>query len=60
MQKPAAVTRPLLPAAALHSVNGIEFHTNWVIAAATPWIGALLAIPDKPANGPRLFLPICS
>lgn len=33
-----------LPAAALHSVHDISINLDWLLAAATPWIGALLAI----------------
>ena len=33
-----------LPAAALHSVHDISVDLEWLLAAATPWIGALLAI----------------
>lgn len=33
-----------LPAAALRSVHGLVLHPDWWLAAATPWIGALLAI----------------
>jgi len=33
-----------LPAAALHSVHDISVNLEWLVAAATPWIGALLAI----------------
>jgi len=33
-----------LPAAALHSVHDISISLSWLIAAATPWIGVLLAI----------------
>lgn len=33
-----------LPAAALHSVHGIEFHPDWWLAAATPWIGVGVAV----------------
>ncbi|HMN86999.1 MAG TPA: AEC family transporter [Bauldia sp.] len=40
-----------LPAAALHSINGVTLRPSWLLAAATPWIGALLAI--------ALFVPLC-
>lgn len=40
-----------LPAAALHSVHGLEFRPDWWLAAATPWMGALLAL--------ALLLPLC-
>ena len=33
-----------LPAAALNSVHGIQFHPDWWLAATTPWIGVVLAI----------------
>jgi predicted permease len=33
-----------LPAAALRSVHELTLHPDWWFAAATPWIGALLAI----------------
>ncbi|MFK8250080.1 AEC family transporter [Ancylobacter terrae] len=33
-----------LPAAALHSVHGLTIADDWWLAAATPWIGAGLAI----------------
>lgn len=33
-----------LPAAALHSVHEISITLGWLLAAATPWIGVLLAI----------------
>lgn len=33
-----------LPAAALHSLQGIEPDARWWFAAATPWIGVLLAV----------------
>ncbi len=33
-----------LPAAALRSVHDLKLHPDWWFAAATPWIGAVLAI----------------
>src|SRR6202012_3266334 len=33
-----------LPAAALRSVHELALHPDWWLAAATPWIGAVLAI----------------
>lgn len=33
-----------LPAAALRSVHDLTLHDDWYLAAATPWMGALLAI----------------
>jgi malate permease and related proteins len=33
-----------LPAAALRSVHNLKLHPDWWLAAATPWIGAVLAI----------------
>jgi malate permease and related proteins len=33
-----------LPAAALRSVHELALHPDWWLAAATPWIGAMLAI----------------
>jgi malate permease and related proteins len=33
-----------LPAAALRSVHDLQLHPDWWLAAATPWIGAALAI----------------
>ncbi len=33
-----------LPAAALRSVHDLKLHPDWWLAAATPWIGAVLAI----------------
>ncbi|MBS0219646.1 MAG: AEC family transporter [Proteobacteria bacterium] len=33
-----------LPAAALRSVHELALHRDWWLAAATPWIGAVLAI----------------
>lgn len=33
-----------LPAAALRSVHDLKLHPDWWLAAATPWIGAFLAI----------------
>lgn len=33
-----------LPAAALNSVHGIQFHPDWWLAAMTPWIGVVLAV----------------
>src|ERR1700759_1096375 len=33
-----------LPAAALRSVHELALHPDWWLAAATPWLGALLAL----------------
>jgi malate permease and related proteins len=33
-----------LPAAALRSVHDLALHPDWWLAAATPWIGAVLAV----------------
>jgi malate permease and related proteins len=33
-----------LPAAALHSVQNLTLSPDWALAAATPWIGAIVAI----------------
>jgi predicted permease len=33
-----------LPATALHSVHNTSFHPEWWLAAATPWIGVLVAV----------------
>ena len=33
-----------LPAAALKSMQGIEMHADWWLAAATPWLGVALAV----------------
>ena len=33
-----------LPAAALRNVHELALHPDWWLAAATPWIGAVLAI----------------
>lgn len=33
-----------LPAAAIRSVHNLTLNDDWLLAAATPWIGALLAI----------------
>lgn len=41
-----------LPAAALRSVHNLSLHDDWLLAAATPWIGALLAI--------ALLVPLCA
>ncbi len=40
----AWVINVALPAAALHSLRGIEPTGRWWLAAATPWIGVVLAI----------------
>lgn len=40
-----------LPAAALRSINNLELKPTWWLAAATPWIGALLAI--------LVIVPVC-
>jgi predicted permease len=40
-----------LPAAALRSVHDLALHPDWWFAAATPWIGAMLAIV--------VIVPIC-
>jgi malate permease and related proteins len=40
-----------LPAAALRSVHELKLHPDWWLAAATPWIGAVLAI--------IVIVPIC-
>ncbi len=40
-----------LPAAALHSVHELELYPDWWLAAATPWIGALVAIV--------MIVPVC-
>jgi malate permease and related proteins len=33
-----------LPATAIHSVHNLSFNDQWLLAAATPWIGVALAI----------------
>ncbi len=40
-----------LPAAAFRSVHGLTVSSHWWLAAATPWIGAILAIVA--------FIPLC-
>lgn len=40
-----------LPAAALLNVHGVQFRGDWWLAAATPWIGVLLAM--------LVFVPLC-
>lgn len=40
-----------LPAAALSNVHGIQFHPDWWLAAATPWIGVVLAV--------AVLVPLC-
>ncbi|MBV8796748.1 MAG: AEC family transporter [Hyphomicrobiales bacterium] len=40
-----------LPAAALHSVQNLTLTPDWALAAATPWIGAVVAI--------LVIVPIC-
>lgn len=40
-----------LPAAALLNVHGVQFRPDWWLAAATPWIGVLLAV--------LVFVPLC-
>jgi malate permease and related proteins len=40
-----------LPAAAMRSVHGLSLRPDWLLAAATPWIGAVLAI--------LLIVPFC-
>lgn len=40
-----------LPAAALHSLRGVELKDDWWLAAATPWFGAVLAI--------AVMVPLC-
>jgi len=40
-----------LPATALNTVHGLTFHSDWWLAAATPWIGVALAF--------ALIVPVC-
>lgn len=40
-----------LPAAAIRNVHGLTLKSDWWLAAATPWIGALLAI--------AVLVPLC-
>ncbi|MEJ1975235.1 MAG: AEC family transporter [Acetobacteraceae bacterium] len=40
-----------LPAAALHNVHDLTLHDDWWLAAATPWLGALLSI--------AVIVPLC-
>lgn len=40
-----------LPAAALSDLHGLQIHGDWWLAAATPWLGVLLAI--------AVIIPVC-